>query len=643
MGKKRGSSQEETPKKSISRKRSSSATRALHSNEMEKDKQIDKKDKRSSKSKPKGKKSLNKDEDMMPIKVARKDKGEKITKARIQEGEDAIEMEVRESEIRREFPMEGEEGEEGETADEINGDDSSDEDNEVEFNQQNNNATRSREEDDLNKPIEPSCSYASEDVDLRKDSQESEQQKEDGEIDAKEEDEQSKFEDALARCLAKPSTKLLKVMEKKGFVRAGTATEDRNDHQGQKERYKEKGASKGKNDNASMSEITVYKGAVRVELDEQSNMDKAGKRISSSSDEPIDTSDEFADVGTDEFNRQNIDIVSQHIENKISDLRRNNGHGSRERDEHDDMQMTGERRAEDLIRRAEASKAKMYNVPGNVEIVDKFKKFGMGAELIHSVLVDEQYSMVAAHVDQTTRNRIVEGKYVDFVRLLPRDRLADENGDDTRQMYMRNGQPVWMTAEERSMEKAIEKEGLTISNFGKWEQAFRVFTNIYTEAFPSRAKQLTQYSHVIHSAAMTFVWSNVYAYDKDFRIHLSEFPDRSWGVILQQAWNMRLREKLVFSSSSGERNFERKRNVCYRFNRGNCSYGLKCKFEHKCAFCSKFGHGSFNCRKAKGNGNGQNQHNFERGNDRVREWSDKETGERGHNGDDRRRSNYYRK
>ena len=33
-------------------------------------------------------------------------------------------------------------------------------------------------------------------------------------------------------------------------------------------------------------------------------------------------------------------------------------------------------------------------------------------------------------------------------------------------------------------------------------------------------------------------------YDKEFRVHLSHFPQRSWAIILQQAWSMYLNEKL---------------------------------------------------------------------------------------------------
>ena len=177
-----------------------------------------------------------------------------------------------------------------------------------------------------------------------------------------------------------------------------------------------------------------------------------------------------------------------------------------------------------------------------------------------------------------------------------------------------------------------DRDNSVINSYSKWEMAFRIFTNIYASKFPTRATELTQYSHVIHTAAMTYVWPNVYKYDKDFRMHLSLHPKRSWGIILTQAWNMRLREKLSsnggsgHNSNTGGRNGgynggtpgsadKRRRDVCYRFNRGKCTYGLNCKFEHKCALCLKFGHGSHNCRRAvfaeRDGETGENRYRYE--------------------------------
>ena len=71
-----------------------------------------------------------------------------------------------------------------------------------------------------------------------------------------------------------------------------------------------------------------------------------------------------------------------------------------------------------------------------------------------------------------------------------------------------------------------------------------MYSNILTAKFPSKASELLQYNHVIHTASVTYHWENVYAYDREFRQHISRHPARSWVVILQQAWTMLLKDRL---------------------------------------------------------------------------------------------------
>ena len=83
-----------------------------------------------------------------------------------------------------------------------------------------------------------------------------------------------------------------------------------------------------------------------------------------------------------------------------------------------------------------------------------------------------------------------------------------------------------------------------IGSFLKWEQAFRVYSNILTKQYPSKATELLQYNHTIHVASMSYIWENVYAYDPEFRNHISRHPSCAWNVILQQAWTMILKDRL---------------------------------------------------------------------------------------------------
>ena len=166
-------------------------------------------------------------------------------------------------------------------------------------------------------------------------------------------------------------------------------------------------------------------------------------------------------------------------------------------------------------------------------------------------------------------------------------------------MINKDGHVYWAPEGEANANKRLA--GASISSFHKWEQAFRIFSHIYVSAHPDRASELTQYSYIIHDAAQAFPWDNVYGYDILFRRHMSKFPAHNWGVILQQALAFKMRPTSIHRSNSdrneGQRN-KSKRDVCWKFNSGKCTDGLSCKFDHRCAFCFKFGHGSHNCRKA---------------------------------------------
>ena len=137
------------------------------------------------------------------------------------------------------------------------------------------------------------------------------------------------------------------------------------------------------------------------------------------------------------------------------------------------------------------------------------------------------------HVDETTQGKIIPGEYVNFGKLLPKDKiLVEEEG--RMELIVKNGKTFWTPV----------TETVSINSYFKWEQAFRTFSDIYMRHHQSKSTELIQYNHVIHSISLTYVWDNIYVYDKEFRIHLSKHPEHNWGVILQQAWSMKLRDRL---------------------------------------------------------------------------------------------------
>ena len=141
----------------------------------------------------------------------------------------------------------------------------------------------------------------------------------------------------------------------------------------------------------------------------------------------------------------------------------------------------------------------------------------------------------------------------------------------------------------------------SINSFNCWEQAFRAYSNVYTKFYPERATELIQYNQLIYTASQTFMWNNVYRYDKEFRIHLSNYPQRNWGVILQQAWSVYLKDRITPKFQDQQKSpvnggAGRKKEICKRFNKGKCTKGYRCQFDHRCLKCGKFGHGEHICR-----------------------------------------------
>ena len=211
----------------------------------------------------------------------------------------------------------------------------------------------------------------------------------------------------------------------------------------------------------------------------------------------------------------------------------------------------------------------------------------------HSSLVDEKYVAIGLSVDQGLKDKIWKGEYVDFVRLLPREcNVADEN---RLELINWGGQTYFVPASDR------DNSTYSISNFHKWEQAFRMYSNIYLQVHHQRATELIQYNHIIFTASLSYVWDNVYTYDREFRAHMAVYPDRSWAIILQQAWSMYLKDRINSSNfnqnRSGNFHSKGKKEACKHFNKGLCTAGRNCKYDHHCLECGKFGHGAHICRK----------------------------------------------
>ena len=192
-----------------------------------------------------------------------------------------------------------------------------------------------------------------------------------------------------------------------------------------------------------------------------------------------------------------------------------------------------------------------------------------------SSLMDEDYQLVASHVDEQTRQKIVQGEYVDFVKLIRKDRCTEEE-EQKMIMVNKGGLSYWVPMTDRSQ---------SISSYYKWDMAFCVFLDIYMNHHPNRTSELIQYGHIINTASMTYAWENVYLHDREFRRHMEKHPLRSWGVILHQAWTMFLKDRNNHTPNhkgngsghghnQGTKPLGTSRHLCFDFNEGCALMGL---------------------------------------------------------------------
>ena len=153
----------------------------------------------------------------------------------------------------------------------------------------------------------------------------------------------------------------------------------------------------------------------------------------------------------------------------------------------------------------------------------------------------------------------------------------------------------------------VEKDN-KIANVRRWEQAFRIYAAIYSQANPHRSSEIWQYVYVINSAASTYVLDNVANYDYTFRQLMACNPSRSWANIYLQMWNLTMRETITKNGQFGDfcprkdgkkKNSGHRPSYCWLYKRGEkCKFDPNCHFVKKCSYCDG-SHPQIECPKLR--------------------------------------------
>ena len=246
---------------------------------------------------------------------------------------------------------------------------------------------------------------------------------------------------------------------------------------------------------SSTSEMTIYQRAVpRMELDvnnqiqqfiedDRGDLDMNRRNVSTSSDETaMDTSDEN-DLNLTGSNQNNV-LFHMTGEDKA-------GPSSAVQ-----VKRTVEEQAEQVIKDSEQSKACLYEVPAKVMPTPS-----------NPLEMDLDYQMIDSHTDAQMCKHIQCFEYIDFSKLISWSRSGSE--DQRLEIINHNGSTF--------LSPVSDQEILHINSYSRWEQAFGVYSNILTAKFLQKATELFQYNHTIQTASSSYIWDNVYSYDREFR------------------------------------------------------------------------------------------------------------------------------
>ena len=242
-------------------------------------------------------------------------------------------------------------------------------------------------------------------------------------------------QELIGEAVGKAVDRMQQIMDQSGFSEAASLIK-------QHFSGKKKGQERGRNDTFicnetndmpniphSGSEITIYRNAVQDLTQGSVIMTDQSKRDSSSSEKMINTSDEGIEVGnTTEKAIVDFIVENRPVEQAEKDCERITAQQGNNFEEgeirpgtlrgDDDRE---EDQAENLIREAERSKVKMFQTPGRENL-----KIDVNNNFVHSAMVDEDYLVLGANIDDATKVKIERGEFVDLAKLLPCDRLVQE-------------------------------------------------------------------------------------------------------------------------------------------------------------------------------------------------------------------------
>ncbi len=193
---------------------------------------------------------------------------------------------------------------------------------------------------------------------------------------------------------------------------------------------------------------------------------------------------------------------------------------------------------------------------------------------------------IHSHLSTCIIEKIWQGEYVDFAILINKN-----NNEVKNQLNL-------TLSHDGNICVVPQKEKLKFLTFELWSDAFLIFMFVYIEKHPEKAGELILYLNMIRKMNARYGWAAAKTYDENFRYRLAKNPTRSWSVIDGELFMFNClppSSNQNHAKPNNNVNAQKGRNVCYAYNRGNCSAN-NCKYDHRCSKCGHQNHPSVKCK-----------------------------------------------
>lgn len=204
-------------------------------------------------------------------------------------------------------------------------------------------------------------------------------------------------------------------------------------------------------------------------------------------------------------------------------------------------------------------------------------------------------------VDAKLRNKIREGKFVEFAQLLPTPKGTKPN----KRFAITDG----------LFEEVEDDSSLGLY---QWIDAFVIYMSVTLEFFPAEAQGMLRHMQIVKR--LQTATRNGVDYDYQFRRLKSNHMDVQWGEYLAELAIETPEEKRPATkepygrkpphsspawprfNGGGHQAPSQQLGICRRFNStGGCTFGMHCRYSHKCSRCEAFDHPTYRCSKRSRN------------------------------------------